>query len=86
MVGPITEDEARAALRTVQSAAANPLKYAARRLSRGWLFIWRIEQGSPLMGTRSWIVADNGVPRVVDMGQRADDVIADVLRAANPLP
>ncbi len=86
MVDPITEDDARAALRAMQSAAANPSKYAARRLEHGWLFTWRIEQGPPLMGTRSWVVADNGVPRVVDMRQRADDVIADVLKAGNSRP
>ena len=75
MVEPITEHAARAALKSAQSEASNPGFYVARRRKHGWLFVWRIEHGDPPVGTRSWVVADNGRARILRIGERADDVI-----------
>jgi len=79
MVTPMTESNARLALATVQSEASNPKFYAARRREHGWLFVWRIERGTPPVGTRGWVVADSGRARVLQIGERADEVIAEEL-------
>ena len=75
MVEIISETEARAALKTLRSEASNPHFYAAKRRNHGWLFVWRLERKNPPVGTRGWVVADNGRARILDLGERADDAM-----------
>ena len=83
MVNPITAAEARAALRDARSEASDPEVFDARRRTSGWLFVWRRDQGQPPIGTRSWVVADDGTVRAVPLGGRADDVLAEILPATD---
>lgn len=76
----LSEDEARKLLRDLRVSASNPEYYAARRRAHGWLFAWRIETGPPRIGTRSWVVADNGACRQVGFDEYADDAIDALLR------
>lgn len=76
MVVPISESDARIALAAVQSEASNPHFFLARRREHGWLFVWRVERGTPPIGTRGWIVSDKAQARVLRIGERADQVIA----------
>lgn len=73
---PLTEDEARRVLRLMNVDASNPSLFAAERRERGWCFGWRPENGAPRMGTRSWVVADNGRGRRLGLAELADDAIA----------
>lgn len=79
MVTPISEDDARRELRLQNSAASNPEYYGATRLDQGWLFGWRKELGPTPMGTRPWVVADNGHSRMLDLRDRAERVIETLL-------
>ncbi|WP_085369875.1 hypothetical protein [Leifsonia sp. NCR5] len=76
MVTPISEEQARAALRDSGSDAAAGANYAATRRENGWSFAWRRELGEPPVGSPRWIVADNGAVRRLRLRERADDVIA----------
>jgi hypothetical protein len=83
MVTGISEADARTVLRSVRSEASNPGTFEARRRDHGWMFVWRREGGRPPVGTRSWVVADNGRARAVDLGSRADETIALLLGEPN---
>ncbi|WP_105034914.1 hypothetical protein [Cryobacterium aureum] len=84
MVTQIDEQEARRELRNLSSEASNPANYAAARRARGWLFGWRTDRGSAPMGTRAWVVADNGRGRMLDLRDRADEVIEALLAEYTP--
>lgn len=79
MVTPITEIEAREALRAAGSPAQDARYYSAERRDSGWFFAWRIQQGPPLMGTRAWVVADNGRVRMLGFRESGADGIATAL-------
>lgn len=79
MVTPISEEDARTALRRATSEASNPEYFHARRRERGWLFGWRPDRRPVPMGTHSWIVADNGAVRMLGYKDLADEVIAHEL-------
>lgn len=76
MVTPISEGEARAALREEKSEASNPEYFDAERREGGWVFGWREDRGAPPMGTRTWIVADNRRVRMLGYKDPWDDAIA----------
>ncbi|HWB37773.1 MAG TPA: hypothetical protein VHA75_17295 [Rugosimonospora sp.] len=76
MVTPLSEQDARAALRLAGADASNPALYDAQRRDGGWFFGWRRQNGRPRIGTRSWVVADNGRARPLAFQERADDAIA----------
>jgi hypothetical protein len=75
MVTPISEIDARDALRKEQSEASNPEYFDAERRQRGWVFGWREDRGEPPMGTHTWIVADNGRVRMLGYTDTWDDAI-----------
>ena len=79
MVRPISEESARTALAREASEASNAEFYKAERRQHGWVFGWRPERGTPPMGTRTWIVADNGRVRVLGYKDDWDDAIAQEL-------
>lgn len=79
MVTPMTEDAAREVLRRAGAAAADPVRYAATRRQGGWSFAWSRDRGEPPVGSRRWVVADDGQVRVLGLRERADDVIAALL-------
>ena len=81
MVSQITEEDARRELSLMNSAAASTDHYRAIRRENGWLFGWRRESGRVPMGARSWVVADNGRARMLDIRDQADDVIAREMAA-----
>lgn len=76
---PISEAEARAALRRELSEASDPERFDASRREHGWVFGWRKDQGEPPVGTGTWIVADNGRVRRLGPRDSWDDAIAQEL-------
>lgn len=79
MVTPISEEKARAALRLQASEASNAEYFRAERRAHGWVFGWRSDQGIAPIGTRTWIVADNGRVRMLGYRDDWDDAIAQEL-------
>lgn len=79
MVRPISEDAARTALLQVASEASNAEFFKAERRDHGWVFGWRLDRGAPPMGTRTWIVADNGRVRMLGYKDDWDSAIAQEL-------
>lgn len=80
MVNAISEPEARQALCAAGSPAGDATFYYAERHDGGWLFGWKMQQGAPRMGTRAWVVADNGRVRMLGLAEPAADGIATALR------
>lgn len=80
MVNAMSEADARQALRAVGSPACDATFYSAERRPGGWLFSWKLQQGPPRMGTRAWIVADNGRVRMLGLAEPAAEGIAAALR------
>ncbi|MEJ7648671.1 MAG: hypothetical protein WKF57_06520 [Nakamurella sp.] len=72
---PIREVDARRHLELAGSPAANNVRYQATRHQHGWLFGFRRGNSPVLMGTRSWVVADNGRVRMLSPGELADAVL-----------
>ena len=81
MVAKLSEQEARETLAEFGSPAADPAKYAARRIGGGWLFNWRADAGPPLLGTIGWVVADNGRCTGKTFRMRADEVVQSLMQA-----
>lgn len=79
MVKPISEETARAALSQQASEASNAEQFRAERRDHGWVFGWRTDRGTPPMGTRTWVVADNGRVRMLGYRDEWDEAIAQEL-------
>ena len=71
----MTEEQARRALSEIGSPAANPDNYQARRIQGGWAFGWRENAGPPLVGTKGWVVADNGRSGTQKMSETAEETV-----------
>lgn len=81
MTSPISEAEARQTLLRQESEASNPEYFEAQRREHGWVFGWRDDRGQPPVGTRAWVVADNGRVRALGPREQWDDAIAEELTA-----
>ena len=76
----ISEQRARELLLEAHSAAHNASRYVAERLLHGWVFAWSGDLRSAPLGTRPWVVSDNGAVRAVEIGQTAAEVLAQLER------
>lgn len=79
MSDSISEAVAREALAAAGSPAADPSRYAARPLGEGWAFSWSSAEPVPL-GSSPWVVSNSQLVRRVGIGERAEDVLADLTK------
>jgi hypothetical protein len=75
IVHPISESEAREMLLRERSEASNTEYFDAERREHGWVFGWREDRGDIPVGTRTWIVADNGRVKMLSPTERIDTAI-----------
>jgi hypothetical protein len=75
-VTDISEESARQVLADAKSEAADQGRFRAERRTGGWLFAWSGLPEDVPIGTRSWVVADNGVAEELGFLDTADSLLA----------
>lgn len=76
MSDQIGEQDARRRLLAAHSSAHDPRRYRAERLPDGWVFTWGGQLTDAPLGTRPWVVLDDGRAQPVAIGSTAAQAVA----------